>query len=114
MPKPFRRRVISTVERAYSRDPFERVASIGGVNADHTRWSLSQPAVIALIEKGADVFSFHVGDQDVRVVVLTHGEEKYLQSERENTHPDELLNVGMATLGNMPPLVRRTSAWRQR
>lgn len=102
MAKPFRRRVISTVGRAYSRDPFERVASIGGINADHTRWSLSQPAAIALIEKGTDEFFFHIGDQRVRVVVLTHGGEKYLQSEREKTHPDDLLNVATAAVGRTP------------
>jgi hypothetical protein len=93
MAKPFRRRVISTVGRAYSRDPLERVASIGGVNSDQTRWSFSQPTAIALIETGTDEFFFHVGAERVRVVVLTRGGEKYLQSEREKSHPDELLNM---------------------
>lgn len=96
MAKPYRRRAISSVDRAYSRDPLERVASIGGVNSDHTRWTLSQPAAIALIEKGTDEFFFRAGDQNVRVVVLTCGGEKYLQSEREKTHPDDLLNVTSA------------------
>lgn len=87
-----RRRAISHVGRAYSRDPLERVASIGGVNSDRTRWSLSQPAAIALIENGTDEFFFRQGEQDVRVIVLNRGGEKYLQSERETTHPDDLLN----------------------
>lgn len=93
MALPFRRRIISTVGRAYNRDPLERIASIAGVNADRTRWNLSQPAAIALIEQGTDAFFFQAGDQRVRVVVLTHDGEKYLQSEREQTHPDDLLNV---------------------
>ncbi len=93
MAKPFRRRVISTVGRAYSRDPLERVAFIGGVNADRTRWSFSQPVAIALIETGTDEFIFHADDQVVRVVVVTHNGDKYLQSEREKTHPDDLLNL---------------------
>lgn len=115
MAKPFRRRVVSTVGRAYSCDPLERVASIGGVNADRTRWSLSQPAAISLIEKGTDEFFFHAGDQHVRVVVLTHGGEKYLQSEREKTHPDDLLNMAMAALaGSSQPVVRPAGAWRRR
>ena len=109
MAKPFCQRVVSTVGRAYSRDPFERVASIGGVNADRTRWSLSQPAAIAAIERGTDEFFFQVGDQRVRVVVVTHGGEKYLQSEREKTHPDELLNV-VTTVPSEPPPVGRTAA----
>ena len=107
---PFRRRVISTVGQAYSQDPLERIASIGGVNADRTRWSLSQPAAIALIEKGTDEFSFQAGDQSVRVVVLTHCGEKYLQSERERTHPDDLLNVAAAVMGRTPQPVNQPAA----
>lgn len=102
MSKPFRRRVISAVGRAYSRDPLERITSLSGVNADHTRWTLSQPAAIALIEKGTDEFIFYSDDQCVRVVVLTHGGEKYLQSEREATHPDDLLNAAKPALASTP------------
>ena len=113
MAHPYRRRSISTVERAYSLDPLERVASIGGVNADHTRWNLSQPAAIALIEKGTDEFFFHVGDHRVRVVVLAHHGEKYLQSERETTHPDDLLNA--ATVASMPQTpAKPAGVWRRR
>jgi len=114
MAKPFRQRVVSTVGRAYSRDPFERVASIGGTNADRTRWSLSQTAAIALIERGTDEFFFPVGDQRVRIVVLTHDGEKYLQSEREKTHPDELLIVMTAAAAESSAVGRMESAWRRR
>lgn len=93
MAKPFRRRVVSRVNRAYSSDPLERIASIGGSNSDHTSWSLSQAAVITFIEAGTDEFFFRTDDQIVRLVVLTRGGEKYLQSEREKTHPDDLLNL---------------------
>ena len=114
MAKPFRRRVISAVERAYSRDPLERVASISGVNADHTRWNLSQTAAIALIEKGTDEFFFRAGEQTVRVVVLTHAGEKYLQSERETTHPEDLLNVVGLGQHAAPSWTSSTSASRRR
>ena len=93
MAKPYRRRVVSSVNRAYSRDPFERIESIGGVNSDHSLWKLSQAAAIGLIEEGSDEFVFRTGDEIVRLVVLTRGGEKYLQSEREKTHPDDLLNL---------------------
>src|SRR5947207_1131153 len=43
MARPLRHRAITTVVRAYSRDPLDRIASIGGVNRDHTTWHLSQP-----------------------------------------------------------------------
>jgi hypothetical protein len=114
MAKPFLQRTISTVERAYSRDPFERITSIGGVNSDRTRWSFSQPAAIARIEQGTDAFFFQVGDQRLRVVVLTRGEEKYLQSEREKTHPDDLLNLTNPTSSGSQPVACPTSARRAR
>ena len=115
MARPFRRRFVSTVGRAYSRDPLERVAFIAGVNSDHTRWNLTQVAAIALIEKGTDEFFFRAGELRVRVVVLTHGGEKYLQSEREKTHPDDLLNVAPTALGGTAqPLARPVRVWRRR
>ena len=93
MSKPYRRRTISTVSRAYSSDPLERVAYISGTGANNTAWSLSQPAAVTLLEQGTDEFYFQQGDATVRVVVLTSGGEKYLQSEREKTHPDDMLNL---------------------
>ncbi len=113
MAKPFRRRAISSVGRAYSRDPLERIASIGGVNADHTRWNLSQPAAIALIEQGTDEFFFRLEDQVVRVVVLARGGEKYLQSERETTHPDDLLNLTVPTPVSTKPAATRPARVRR-
>ena len=89
------RRTVSIVNRAYSRDPLERIESICGVNADRTRWSFSQAAAVARIEAGTDAFTINAGDQVVRVVVHVQGGEKYLQSEREKTHPDDLLDLAM-------------------
>jgi hypothetical protein len=93
MARPYRRRTVSNVNRAYSLDPFERVESIAGVNSDHTAWKFSQAAAIRLIEHGTDEFFFRVGDAHIRLVVLTRDGEKYLQSEREETHPDDLFNA---------------------
>jgi hypothetical protein len=87
------RRTVSTVNRAYSKDPLERIESISGLNADRTRWSFSQAAAIARIEAGTDAFTITSGDQVVRVVVHVQGGEKYLQSEREKTHPDDLIHL---------------------
>lgn len=90
------RRTVSTVNRAYSSDPLERIESISGVNSDRTRWSFSQAAAVARIEAGTDAFTIKSGDDVVRVVVHVHGGEKYLQSEREKTHPDDLIHLTVA------------------
>lgn len=93
MARPYHRRAVSSITRAYSRDPLERIESIGGINSDHTRWSLSQAAAIAVIEAGTDEFFVKTKDETIKLVVLTRGGEKYLQSEREKTHPDELFHL---------------------
>ncbi len=98
------RRTVSTVNRAYSSDPLERIESIAGVNSDRTRWTFSQAAAISLIEAGTDAFSIKTGDQVIKLVVHVHRGEKYLQSEREKSHPDDLLNLtaGQAPTGDSP------------
>jgi hypothetical protein len=87
------RRTVSTVSRAYSRDPLERIESIAGVNSDRTRWTFTQADAIARIEAGTDAFSIKTNDQVVKLVVHVYRGEKYLQSEREKTHPDDLLKL---------------------
>jgi len=99
MARPYNRRLVSTVSRAYSLDPLERIESIGGINSDRSRWQLSQAAAIAAIEAGTDEYFVKVADEIVKLVVLKHRGEKYLQSEREKTHPDDLFHlVGGAVL----------------
>lgn len=90
------RRTVSVVNRAYSKDPLERIESIAGVNSDRTRWSFSQAAAIARIEAGTDAFSIKTDERVVKLVVHVHGGEKYLQSERELTHPDDLMQLTQA------------------
>jgi hypothetical protein len=114
MSKPYRRRNISTVGRAYSTDPLERIAFISGTNANNTSWSLSQPAAVTLIEQGTDEFFFQQGDVSVRVVVLTSGGEKYLQSEREKTHPDDMLNAMLSGAPSDPGTVLPAAGTRRR
>lgn len=93
MARPYHRRAVTTVNRAYSSDPFERIEAIGGVNSDHTRWKLSQVAAIAAIEAGTHEFFVKRGAEIIPVVVMSHGGQKYLKSAREKTHPDDLLNL---------------------
>jgi len=93
MARPYRRRAISFIRRAYSHDPHERVEAIGGINSDRTRWSLSQTAAITAIEAGTDEFFMATAEQPVKVIVETISGQKYLRTEREKTHPDELLSL---------------------
>lgn len=93
MAHPYRRRLVSIANRAYSSDPLEQVEAIAGTNPDHTHWKLSQAAAIAAIEAGTDEFFVNASGQPVKLVVFTHGGEKYLRTEREKTHPSDLLSL---------------------
>lgn len=93
MARPYRRRAVSSVTRAYSHDPLERVEAIGGVNSDRTRWKLSQAAATAAIDAGTDEFFVNADGLPVKLVVLNHRGQKYLATEREKTHPDDLLSL---------------------
>ena len=93
MARPYRRRAVSSISRAYSSDPLERIESIGGMNSDRTHWKLSQAAAISAIEARTDEFFVKVGDEIVKLVVVHHDGQKYLQSEREPTHHDDLLSI---------------------
>ncbi len=93
MTQPYRRRTVSSILRAYSHDPLERIESIGGVNSDFTRWKLSQAAAIVAIESGTDEFFVNTGERRVKLVVATHNGQKYLQTEHGTTHADDLLSV---------------------
>jgi hypothetical protein len=96
MSRPYRRRAVSIVNRAYSSDPLERIASIGGTYPDRKSWCLTQAAAIAVIEAGTDEFFVQAEGQKVKLVVVARGGEKYLKSERESSHPDELLSLAGA------------------
>lgn len=81
MARPFNRRTVSTVSRAYSSDPHERIESIAGVNSDRTRWLYSQAAAISRIEAGTDSFVVATSEMSGRLVVHAHGGQKYLRVE---------------------------------
>lgn len=92
MAQPYNRRAVSFINRAYSHDPLEQIENIGGLNSDHTRWKLSQAAAISAIESGTDEFFVNTEGGPIKLIVLTHQGQKYLKSEREKSHPDELLS----------------------
>jgi len=72
-------------------NPHERIRNVGGVNSDGSRWKQSQEQTIREIEAGEWDFFVTEGGRTVNVIVATHNGNKYIKTEADGIHPDNLL-----------------------
>jgi hypothetical protein len=87
------RHQIHCISKREHNNPHERIQAIGGMNADGTRWKLSEDDAIEHIAAGKYQFFVKVGGREVGVVVAKHLDRKYLKTEADGYAPNNLLSL---------------------
>ena len=84
---------VQCINKTPRQDPHDRIKSVGGVNSDGSRWKLMQEDAIAHIEVGKYKFYVHAGGKSTWVVIATNNGRKYLKTENDGLHPNNLLSL---------------------
>ena len=82
---------IQCINKTNRSDPHDRIHSVGGINADKTRWKMSQEAAIKRIEDGLYDFYVNQAGHEVKVIVATNNGKKYLKTQNDGIYPNNLL-----------------------
>ncbi len=83
---------IKCINKTNRTDPHERIQNLGSVT-NGQRWKLSVSDAIAGIERGEWKFYTVDGGKSVWVGIATHNGHKYLKTEADGVHPDNLLSL---------------------
>lgn len=83
---------IKCINKTDRTNAHERISHVGGVNADGSRWKMSEDAAIQGIENGTWRFWTQGGGKSVWVIVaVSAAGHKYLKTEADGVQPNNLL-----------------------
>ena len=84
---------VSCINKRQHQNPHERITHIGGMNADGTRWKMTEPDAIVATETQRFSFYVSLAGKGVWVVVAVHEGRKYLKTEADGYAPNNLLSL---------------------
>ena len=84
---------IQCINKTNRSDPHDRIHSVGGINPDGGRWKLSQVVAINGIDDGSYSFWTQGGGRTAEVIVALHNGHRYLKTQNDGVHPDNLLSL---------------------
>lgn len=84
---------VSCIEKRDRHNTHERIAAIGGVNPDGSRWKMLEDDAIAAIENRRYQFYVIKFGRKVYLIVASHYGRKYLKTEADDFAPNNLLSL---------------------
>jgi hypothetical protein len=84
---------IKYINKTNRTDPHTRIKNVGGINNLGQRWKYSVDEAIKIIEAGICQFWTKGGGKSVNVVIASHNGHKYLKTEADGVHPNNLLSL---------------------
>jgi hypothetical protein len=86
------RLLISCINKTVHSDPHQRIRNVGGIH-NGSRWKHTENEAISNIERQVHTYHVNQGGRDVNVIIATHNGNKYLKTENDGLHPNNLLSL---------------------